>query len=82
MEQVKVNVNPAQFRNIRCECGSSVWRMAAILKRVPKLLAGTPVDAILNIQVWTCIACNEILPDNISMIVEPEEAPTNTNILH
>lgn len=77
MNQPKVNVNPAQFRNVRCECGSSVFRMAAIIKRVPKLLAGTQVDALLNIQVWTCIACNEILPDCVPLIAEPAEETPN-----
>jgi len=73
--QLQINVNPQTLKNIACkECECKLFEQKFIIKRVPKFLAGTPVDAILHIQVWVCSNCKEILPDCLPAIKEPDPA--------
>jgi hypothetical protein len=73
----QININPQTLKNLRCVCGGMFFNQVFVIKRIPKFMAGTPVDAILHVQVWQCQECKTLLPDCLPGIKEPE--PTKTN---
>lgn len=62
MENIKIN--PLKYQNIQCQCGCETFVQAYILKRIPGIVAGTGSDdQILDLPVYICSKCGEILDD-------------------
>lgn len=63
-----IKLNPLKHPNIACKCGSIVWNQGVILKRIPGIEMGMGTeDQILDLPVFYCAKCGEILPEYVKM---------------
>lgn len=79
--ETNIKVNPLKHPNIECKCGSIVWNQGVILKRIPGIEMGMGTeDQILDLPVFYCAKCGEILPEYVKMykLDEPIPEPTVT----
>lgn len=59
-----IRINPLKYPNIKCSCGCETYIQAFILKKIPGIVAGTgSEDQIINLPVFVCSKCGEILED-------------------
>lgn len=61
MEQPNLKVGLENSTAILCEsCGGQTFREATYLRRISKLLTGSPEDMIVPIPTFACIQCNHV----------------------
>lgn len=69
-QSMNVNIDPLVLDTITCpSCRGNLFSQVHLLKRVPKLMVGSPSDIPLTIPIWRCVSCftilTEFLPDGI-----------------
>jgi|TARA_B100001094_G_scaffold270240_1_gene274966 hypothetical protein len=63
MNQQEVQVDISKADDITCEvqdCGSTYFQPVMAMKRLSPLVSPTGQEAIVPIQVYACIKCNEV----------------------
>lgn len=59
-----IRINPLKYPSIKCKCGCEVWDQGVILKKIPGLEVGNGVeDTFIDLPVYYCSKCGEILPE-------------------
>lgn len=59
LEQPKINLKDQQ--TITCDkCGSIYFKEAIYIKKVSKLLTGSPEDTIVPFPIYMCISCEHV----------------------
>jgi len=60
-EQPNVNVKLTDSTAIRCEkCDCEAFVEGMLLRKVPKLIAGTPQDALVPLPTFACSQCGHV----------------------
>lgn len=60
----KIRINPLDMPNIQCEeCGNIFFNKVTIIKKVSKLLTGSPMDEIVPMETYVCNKCSHINKD-------------------
>ena len=60
----KIRINPLDMPNIQCEeCGNIFFNKVTIIKKVSKLLTGSPMDEIVPMETYICNECSHINKD-------------------
>lgn len=59
MQQRQINVS--QLPDIKCSCGSAVFRQVNFLKMVPALLIGAAQNDAMPVPAFQCIKCDKVL---------------------
>jgi len=60
----KVRINPLGMPNIECEdCGNIFFDKVTIIKKVSKLLTGSPTDEMVPMETYVCTECSHINKD-------------------
>jgi len=57
MENMKVNINPADLPNVVCGCGNLYWIHASILKKVSKIVSPNGEEGVIPIPDMICSKC-------------------------
>jgi hypothetical protein len=56
-------------REVLCKCGNDTYMPGVRVRKVSRLLTGTPDDMVIPIQVFLCTQCgealNEMLPEEL-----------------
>lgn len=60
----------SKSEEVKCQdCGDIVFISSTIFRRIPKLISGTPKDALIPIEVFCCASCgtliDELLPPEL-----------------
>ena len=64
MENNKVRINPLDMPNIECEeCGNLFFEKVTIIKKISKLLTGSPTDEMVPMETYICKSCGHINKD-------------------
>jgi uncharacterized Zn finger protein len=59
LEKPKINLRDMDF--IVCDkCGHNEFKEITYLKRVPKLLTGSPDDTVVPFPTYACLACGHV----------------------
>jgi uncharacterized Zn finger protein len=60
-EQVNVNITLDKTAAVSCdECSHEVFQEGVMLRKASRFITGTAQDAIIPIQVFTCIKCGHV----------------------
>ena len=60
-ELVKPKIDLKEIPNIKCEqCGNQVFKEVTILKKVSRLLTGSPDDTLVPFPTYSCAKCGHI----------------------
>lgn len=74
-----VRINPLNYSTIKCKCGCEVFVQGFILKRIPGLAIGTGAeDQIVDLPVYVCNSCGEILDEYKKMYKLDKEKTEET----
>ena len=61
MDQSKIKVGLENSTAIVCEeCGSQTFKEVTYLRRISRLLTGSPEDMIVPIPAFACASCNHV----------------------
>ena len=72
---IQLNVKPEDMRDCNCEgCGNEIWKEAIMVKVIPALLAGTPKDQVVPVQMIVCDSCGMTLPESLAKREEGEKS--------
>jgi uncharacterized Zn finger protein len=68
--ELKININPSDVKNVECEsCGGVFFKQVVLLKRIPKLAVGADEDVLAPVVVWRCDDCGgvneEFIPKSV-----------------
>lgn len=65
---------------IVCEsCGNDTFKEAAYLRKVSKLLTGSPEDMIVPVPTFVCVKCNHV--NEGFQLKEPKSKPEDQKII-
>ena len=79
MENPKIRVGLENSNAIVCEaCGNDTFREANYLRRVSKLLTGSPEDMIIPVPTFLCTKCDNV--NSNFRIQEPAPAPSSIKL--
>lgn len=60
----QLKINPLELPNIKCEeCENIFFEKVTIIKKVSKLLTGSPQDELVPMETYRCIECKHINKD-------------------
>lgn len=60
----KLRINPLELPNIECEnCANIFFDKVTIIKKVSKLLTGSPTDEMVPMETYVCTECAHINKD-------------------
>jgi len=63
-DENKLRINPLELPNIECEnCGNIFFDKVTIIKKVSKLLTGSPTDEMIPMETYVCTECAHINKD-------------------
>jgi len=57
MENIKLNINPADLPSVICSCGNPYWVHANILKKVSKIVSPNGEEGVIPIPDMICSKC-------------------------
>ena len=62
--QNQMRVNPLELPNIKCEkCDNIFYDKVTVIKKVSKLLTGSPKDELIPMETYICTECSHINSD-------------------
>ena len=60
-KQQNVNINPADCEDVLCEkCENQTFQPAFMFKKISAVLSPTGAEALIPVQVYSCIECSHI----------------------
>lgn len=60
----KVRINPLELPNVKCEeCENLFFEKVTIIKKVSKLLTGSPTDELVPMETYVCKGCGHMNKD-------------------
>jgi uncharacterized Zn finger protein len=60
-EQVNMNITLDKTSGVSCdECSNEVFQEGVMLRKASRFITGTAQDAIIPIQVFSCIKCGHV----------------------
>lgn len=81
-----IKINPLKYPNVKCDkCGCETFTQAVILKKISGIEVGTgSQDQIINLPVYICTKCGEILEEDRNLYklnekTSDEKQITNNN---
>jgi hypothetical protein len=64
LENPKIKINPLELPNIKCEkCENIFFEKVTIIKKISKLLTGSPADELIPMETYVCRDCGHINKD-------------------
>jgi len=64
MEYDKIKINPLELPNVKCEeCENLFFEKVTIIKKVSKLLTGSPTDELVPMETYICKDCGHTNKD-------------------
>lgn len=64
LENPKIKINPLELPNIKCEkCENIFFEKVTIIKKISKLLTGSPADELIPMETYVCRECGHINKD-------------------
>jgi len=68
-EQLPINFNLNDARDMDCKCGGKIFLPAYRFKKISRLLTGQPKDSVKPIELYVCASCgsplNDLLPPEL-----------------
>ena len=76
-QQQEMRLDLSQTTPITCDCGSSFFQEAIMLRKWSRFASGLPTDQNVPIPVMVCLKCNtineETLPPAVKALLESEK---------
>lgn len=75
MEKVNININPADFPEIKCknkDCKNIFFKEVFVIKKIPSLITGTHGDVFMPIKVMMCDKCG-CIAEGMDNIIQQKE---------
>lgn len=60
----KIRINPLELPNVKCEeCENLFFEKVTIIKKVSKILTGSPTDELVPMETYVCKSCGHMNKD-------------------
>ena len=67
-----LNVDLSALEVIKCpSCNGKFFKQVSVLRRLPKLMSGSPTDIPVSIPVWRCTSCGTVLTEFVPRAAGP-----------
>lgn len=65
MNQQQPQVDLSKTTKVSCKCGNDKYTQSFLMRKVSGLITGTGKPGFVPIPVFTCIQCNEVIPETM-----------------